>query len=88
MNIKKEKEPFEVWARDNGFGLMLDWDNTNHRYKHDVTHFLFSSWIASRNRKGYVSVPVEPTKIQMDAGVYAIDLVSNDSVQVVNVYKA
>lgn len=36
----------------------------------------------------YVVVPKEPTKQQIEAGVYAVDLVSNDNIQVVNVYKA
>lgn len=63
MNIEKERELFGVWARGNGFSLMLDWDDINQRYNHDVTHFAFSSWLASRNREGYVLVPKHELKI-------------------------
>ena len=49
---------------------------------------VFDEYVRLRDNEGFVLVPVEPTQKQVDAGIYAVDIVSNDKTQVVNVYKA
>ena len=85
--MKTERELFEDWVgRETGWDLY--WSDAIQQYMDHQTNGAWFAWQASANREGFVLVPVEPTQKQVDAGVYAIDLVSNDKIQVVNVYKA
>ena len=97
--MKTERELFEAWfIKTKAYKLISEMNyfkmdlfyfvEGRGEYRHSSVQIAFMVWIEFARREGFVLVPVEPTQKQVDAGIYAIDLVSNDKIQVVNVYKA
>lgn len=89
--MKTERELFEDWYKsvESQYHKALNnYNSESDCYPNDYIQCRYFAWQASANREGYKLVPLEPNQKQIDAGVYAVDLVSNDSIQVVNVYKA
>lgn len=89
--MKAERELFLEWLNNkysdfNTFDITFN--EIENCFNHMPTQARWEAWCASSSREGCRLVPCEPNQKQIDAGVYAVDLVSNDSIQVVNVYKA
>ncbi len=86
MNIEKERELFEAFISDTWLSD-AEWNESCNTYKESSIHMMWTSWLASRNREGYVLVPVIANKKMLKAGYDAHDEFFFDS-QVHEVYKA
>jgi hypothetical protein len=63
MNIQEENKLFKKHYRKmhpNSFALDT-WEKKTSSYRHPSANTAWQSWLASRNREGYVLVPLEPT---------------------------
>lgn len=91
MNIEKELEIFlssKLISETIKFEtLEYYYDDNLIVFKDKVLNFMWHAWIASRNREGYVLVPVIANKKMLKAGYDAHDEFFFDS-QVHEVYKA
>lgn len=85
MNIVKERKLFERYARSKNYSLISATVDDNFSYLNKVTHIAWEAWLASRNREGYVFVPIEPTE---DVLLLMCDEVSADFKDMENAYKA
>ena len=68
IDLEKEQQLFEVFARTQGLQL-LKWDSDN--YASESTQLAWDSWLASVNRKGYKLLPTEATEEMIDAAIEA-----------------
>lgn len=88
MNIKKERELFEeayckVQMITGGGDTFSTYPNGD--YIRQSLHLAWLMWLASRNREGYVLVPIEPKE---DVLLLMCDEVCADFKDMENAYKA